>query len=182
MAMISSLRQDSQQTNPLEDPLLASALLGAGLPMEAEELLQKASAFYHLDDVAEKHLLEAHSIAPGHAAVLIGLYRFYFYKGRLADALEIARVCLLKAAADCELSADWRLVSAHDANFSDYEETLPRFYLFTLKAYAYLQMRLGNLEEGLVAVLKLLELDPSDKIGAKVLLEVLQRMGRDDHD
>ena len=180
--MTGSLRHDSPQTNLLEDPLLAGALLGAGLPAEAEELLQKASALYHLDDIAEKHLLEAQSIAPGHAAVLIGLYRFYFYKGRLAEALEIAKVCLLKAAADCELPSDWRSVSAHDAAFSDYEMTLPRFYLFTLKGYAYLQMRLGNLEEGLVAVLKLLELDPLDKIGAKVLLEVLQRTGQNDHD
>ncbi|MDR3463984.1 MAG: hypothetical protein P4L76_16880 [Beijerinckiaceae bacterium] len=180
--MNSSLGQDHRRTTLPEDPLLAGALLGAGLPIEAEELLQKASTYYHLDDIAEKHLLEAQAIAPGHAAVLIGLYRFYFYKGRLAEALDVARACLLKAAADCELSADWRLVSPRDAHFGDFEKALPRFYLFTLKAYAYLQMRLGNLEEGLLAVLKLLELDPSDKIGAKVLLEVLQRTGQDDHD
>ncbi len=49
-----------------------------------------------------------------------------------------------------------------------------RFYLFTLKAYAYLQMRLGCLDEGRAAVTKLLELDPSDKIGARVLLDVLE--------
>jgi hypothetical protein len=41
-------------------------------------------------------------------------------------------------------------------------------------------MRLGQTEEGRRAVLKLLELDPSDKIGAKVLLGVLERMGQDD--
>ena len=57
---------------------------------------------------------------------------------------------------------------------------LPRFYLFTLKGYAYLQMRLGDLDEGRAAVIKLLELDPSDKIGARVLLGVLDRMGQDD--
>ena len=60
------------------------------------------------------------------------------------------------------------------------ENILPRFYLFTLKGYAYLQMRLGNLGEGRAAVMKLLELDPSDKVGARVLLEVLDRMGLDD--
>jgi hypothetical protein len=41
-------------------------------------------------------------------------------------------------------------------------------------------MRLGNLGEGRAAVLKLLELDPSDKVGATVLLEVLNRMGLDE--
>ncbi len=59
---------------------------------------------------------------------------------------------------------------------------LPRFYLFTLKGYAYLQMRLGNIVEGRDAVMKLLELDPGNKLGAKVLLEVVERMGRDEED
>ena len=35
----------------------------------------------------ENHLREAQALAPGHVAVLIGLYRFYFYKGRLARHL-----------------------------------------------------------------------------------------------
>ena len=87
-------------------------------------------------------------LAPGHAAVLIGLYRFYFYKGRLADALTVAKLCLEKAARENRLAADWQQVVAGDAEFSHYENMLPRFYLFTLKGYAYLQMRLGNLEEG----------------------------------
>ena len=164
----------------LENSLLANALLGGGLPPEAEEHLWQAGLSYHLDDVAERHLQEAQALAPGHAAVLIGLYRFYFYKGRLADALDVAKLCLQKAARENKLAADWRDVAASDAVFSRYDDMLPRFYLFTLKGYAYLQMRLGNLEEGRAAVLKLLELDPSDKIGARVLLDVVERIGRDD--
>lgn len=164
----------------LENSLLANALLGGGLPPEAEEHLWQAGLSYHSDDVAERHLQEAQALAPGHAAVLIGLYRFYFYKGRLADALEVAKLCLQKAARENKLAADWRDVAAGDAVFGRYDDILPRFYLFTLKGYAYLQMRLGNLEEGRAAVLKLLELDPSDKIGARVLLDVVERIGRDD--
>ncbi|MDB5655398.1 MAG: hypothetical protein JWQ94_3011 [Tardiphaga sp.] len=160
--------------------LFADALLGGGLPAEAEFHLWEAGLSYHLDDVAEHHLRQAQALAPGHAAVLIGLYRFYFYKGRLADALAIAKLCLEKAALENDLAPDWQKVRPGDAEFSRYEHMLPRFYLFTLKGYAYLQMRLGNLEEGRSAVHKLLELDPGDKIGARVLLEVLQRVGQDD--
>ena len=160
--------------------ILADALLGGGLPPEAEFHLWEAGLSYHLDDVAEHHLRQAQALAPGHAAVLIGLYRFYFYKGRLADALTIAKLCLEKAARENRLAADWKHVGAGDAAFSHYENMLPRFYLFTLKGYAYLQMRLGNLEEGRAAVAKLLELDPSDKIGARVLFEVLRQIGQDD--
>ncbi|MGX4769167.1 hypothetical protein ACWAUC_05090 [Bradyrhizobium guangdongense] len=164
----------------INEALVTSALLGAGLPSEAEHHLWEAGLAYHLDDIAENHLREAEALAPGHAAVLIGLYRFYFYKGRLAEALDVARRCLLKAAQENDFPADWRCVRADDAEFGRYENILARFFLFSLKGYAYLQMRLGETEEGRLAVQKLLELDPTDKIGAKVLLGVLERMGRDD--
>jgi len=163
-----------------EDALLASAVLGGGLPKDAEVELSRAAASYHLGDVAERHLRLAEALAPGHAAVLIGLYRFYFYKGRLADALAIAEKCLGKSARDNRLAADWRKVQAADAEFGRYENPLPRFFLFALKGFAYLNMRLGNLAEGREAVQKLIELDPSDKVGAKVLLDVLDRVGQDD--
>lgn len=164
----------------INNALMTGALLGGGLPSEAEHHLWQAGLSYHLDDIAENHLREAEAIAPGHAAVLIGLYRFYFYKGRLAEALEIAKRCLAKAAQENRFPSDWRDVAADAAEFGRYENILPRFFLFSLKGYAYLQMRLGQIEEGRLAVEKLLELDPSDKIGAKVLLGVLDRMGQDD--
>jgi hypothetical protein len=163
-----------------EDAGLTAAILGAGLPENAERHLRLAASSYDESVVAEAHLRQAEAAAPGHPAVLIGLYRFYFYKNRLGDALDVARACLAKAASGNGLSPNWRAVRADGAAFSDFEAVLPRFYLFALKGYAYLNMRLGNLEEGRAAVAKLLELDPSDKIGAKVLLGVLDRVGQSD--
>jgi tetratricopeptide (TPR) repeat protein len=163
-----------------EQALLADALLGAGLPPRAEQYLHRAGLAYQNDVVAERYLRNAQALAPDHAAILIGLYRFYFYKGRLAEALEIAKLCIAKSARENDLPADWRHVTAGDAAFGRYDDMLPRFFLFSLKGYAYLQMRLGNLAEGRAAVMKLLQLDPSDKIGAKVLLGVLDRIGEDD--
>lgn len=178
-----ALAIESREPDPLGDKaLLAEALLGAGLPLAAEQYLHEAGLAYQHDALAEQHLRAAQALAPDHAAVLIGLYRFYFYKGRLREALEVAERCLAKAARENDLPADWRQVAADDADFSRYDDVLPRFYLFTLKGYAYLQMRLGNFDQGRAAVAKLLELDPTDKIGAKVLLGVLERMGRADDD
>jgi tetratricopeptide (TPR) repeat protein len=166
----------------MDDGLRAAALLGRGLPPAAELHLQEASRSYEHDQIAEWHLREAQAAAPDHAAVLIGLYRFYFYKNRLREALEVARNCLRKAAVDNGLHSDWHQVRCADACFDSYEAMLPRFYLFTLKGYAYLQLRLGNVSEGQAAVMKLLELDPGDKLGARVLLGVLERMGQIDDD
>jgi tetratricopeptide (TPR) repeat protein len=159
-----------------------AALLGVGLPVEADQHLRLAASLYQQDRLAEAHLQEAQRLAPDHAAVLIGLYRFYFYKNRLQEALSVAYRCLHKAAQDNGLNADWRKVEVQHADFNNYAAMLPRFFLFTLKGYAYLQLRLGNLEEGSAAVAKLLELDPADKLGGRVLLGVLERRGRSDDD
>ncbi|PKU24560.1 hypothetical protein [Telmatospirillum siberiense] len=151
----------------------AAALLGADLPEVAERQLRLAGLAYQRDAEALDHLARAEALAPDHLAVLIGFYRFYFYKGRLAEALTVAERCLARVAGELRIAADWRAVVPGQADFGDYDAMLPRFYLFTLKAYAYLQLRLGAFTEGALAVTKLLALDPTDKVGAKVLLEVL---------
>ena len=161
---------------------LERACLGGYLPEPVEQHLHLAGLNYQHDALAESHLFQAQALAPGHAAVLIALYRFYFYKGRLSDALAVAERCLVKAARDNQLTEDWRCVRRGDAEFSSYDAILPRFYLFTLKAYGYLQMRLGRLEQSHAALMKMLELDPSDKLNAAVLLQVLARHGREDED
>lgn len=161
---------------------LERACFGDHLPEQVELHLRLAGLNYQQEAVAESHLFQAQALAPGHAAVLIALYRFYFYKGRLRDALDVARRCLAKAARDNRLNEDWRSVQREDAEFGSYDAVLPRFYLFTLKAYGYLQMRLGRLEESRSALAKMLELDPSDKLNATVLLQVLARHGREDDD
>lgn len=154
--------------------------LGEGLNPSAEEHLRLAGLHYHDDALALRHLAQAEALAPGHAAVFISHYRFYFYKNRLKEALDVGRECLKKSARDIGCAEDWRSVKPDDAAFGQFESILPRFFLFTLKGYAYLSMRLGDLEQGRAAIHKLLELDPSDKVGARVLLDVLERQGRDD--
>jgi hypothetical protein len=159
---------------------LAGAVLGHDLPPAAEAALRLAGLSYQSDAESERYLFQAKAHAPDHPAVLIGFYRYYFYKNRLEDALVLARLCLLKAARDNALHPDWRRVEAEDADFGNYDAVLPRFYLFTLKAYAYLKLRLGDLEEGCEAARKTLALDPTDKVGASVLLDVLARAAHDD--
>ncbi|MCC9624183.1 hypothetical protein LPB41_21090 [Thalassospira sp. MA62] len=165
-----------------EDTGLEDALLGEGLPAEAKDHLVAAGTSYHDDIRAEHHLEQARKIAPDHAAVLIGFYRYYFYKNRLQDALEVAKICLKKALRDNKLADDWHAVRRGDAAFDQFDNFLPRFLMFTLKGYAYLNMRLGHIEEGMDAVRKLLELDPKDKIGAGFILDVAARAGQDDDD
>jgi hypothetical protein len=166
----------------LSDQILDTAYFGDGLPAEADRHLRLAGQNYHYDEIAVMHLNKAMQAAPDHPVVLIGFYRFYFYKNQLDKALEIAQQCLVKATRDNGMDPDWRKAKPDDANFNSFEAILPRFFLFTLKGYAYLQLRLGNLEEGRTAINKLLELDPNDKLGGKVLLTVLEQREHGEED
>jgi len=168
-------RRRSDAIAVAEDGVLSHPLFGGGLSAPAERALEQAGLNYADAATAEAFLREAEALAPDHFAVLIGWYRYFFYKGRLAEALVVGKRCLAKAAREKNFAVDWRDVRPEDAQFGDYDDILARFYMFCLKGYAYLHLRLGDLAEGRVAAQKLLELDPRDRINAKLLLDVLQR-------
>ncbi|MBB4198433.1 tetratricopeptide (TPR) repeat protein [Rhodoblastus sphagnicola] len=158
-----------------EEGVLSHAIFGGGLPLQAERALEQAGLNYADPQTAEAFLRDAEAAAPDHFAVLIGWYRYFFYKGRLEEALAIGKRCLTKTAREKNFCTDWRDVRATDADFGCYDDVMARFFMFCLKGYAYLHLRLGDLDEGRAAAEKLLELDPTDRVNAKLLLDVLQR-------
>lgn len=151
------------------------------LPANALEHLRLASLSYADSAKAEMHLAMAKMIAPDNPAVKVGEYRYYFYKGRLQEALIVAEYCLEITAQSLQIPQNWRRVWPHHANFKSHEPA-HRFYLFCLKAYAYLLLRLNQLSAGREAVEKLLQLDPANQVGGQVLLDVIERIGKDDYD
>ena len=153
---------------------------GGSLPAAAERHLHLAARSYDNDIVAEEHLMDAIAIAPEHMAVYLGLYKFYFYKGRLEEALLTSKICLQKSAMELGIDRDWRRVRERQASFGSFDAPQARFYMFVLKAYGYLHLRLGRLATGKRVMDKLIELDPSDKIQARVLLHVLERREEED--
>jgi tetratricopeptide (TPR) repeat protein len=147
----------------------------------AEEQLRLASHAYADSTKAEMHLALAKAIAPENPVVHIGEYRYYFYKGRLEEALKVAESCLMIVAKELGLPTQWRQVMPSHANFTS-DEAANRFYLFCLKAYAYILLRMERIELGWIATEKLLLLDKNNQVGGQVLLDVLLRMDKDDYD
>lgn len=103
------------------------------LPPETQRLLRLAAGSYGDFRQAERYLHQALASAPDRMEVYIGLYRFYFYRNRLSEALRYAVQCMEKAARDAGLPADWRQVRREMADFHGFG--VARFYLYTLKAY-----------------------------------------------
>jgi tetratricopeptide (TPR) repeat protein len=142
-------------------------------PPRVAELLLAASQHYGLGD-AEKFLLEAYALAPQNLTVLVGMYRFYYYQHRYADANNIAHAAMSAVATKIDFPADWCELDMNKLGGGVLKSMgLVRFYLLALKGAGYLNLRLGNFEMGLRMLRKVRELDEADRLGAKLLLDVL---------
>jgi len=159
------------------DPDFDDAVLGFGLPAEAEQALAQAGVLRADPPEAMAALMRAKAIAPEHPAVLIAFYRHHFYGHRLAAARDVARTALVVGARALCLPLVWRDVPGRALAGAD-EDITTRFYLWVLKGYAYLSMRLDDPVEARDALAKLRMIDPDDRVGGALLEAVRQRRER----
>jgi tetratricopeptide (TPR) repeat protein len=158
------------------------AVFGHGLPDAAADCIRDAGLARSRDSARALALLQrARELAPDHPATLIALYRFHFYGHRLAAARELALEALALGAGKLGLPEHWQQLAPQAMAGARFDPAT-RFYLFALKGYAYLSLRLGDLDPAAQALQLLRALDPDDRVGAALLGEVLARGGRDDEE
>lgn len=157
------------------------AVLGQGLPPQAEAALREAGQLRSDPPLAMAALMRAKALAPDHPAVLIAFYRHHFYGHRLAAARDVARHALAIGGQALGLPPVWRDVPERALHGAKDDATV-RFYLFVLKGYAYLSLRLDDDVEARDALAKLRHLDPEDCVGGALLEAVRQRNGVEDDD
>ena len=150
------------------------AVLGRGLPAEVGRALAEAGASRADPPRAMAALMRACALAPDHPAVLIAFYRHYFYGHRLRLARAVARKALVVGARALGLPLVWREVPEQALPGAN-DDAATRFYLWVLKGYAYLCLRLDDPIEARDALKKLRALDPDDRVGAALLEAVRQR-------
>jgi tetratricopeptide (TPR) repeat protein len=141
---------------------------GGVVPETVDSRLRQAVEAYSDTDRAEALLREARALDPRCLPVYFALYKFYFYKKRLAEA-EVAALQGMEAAAQqAGIAADWNCLRQHSAVWTDTAGP-QHFYLFSLKALAFIRLRLGRPQEAAALLDKLAELDPEDSVGAAVI-------------
>ncbi|MBI1174014.1 MAG: hypothetical protein GC139_01970 [Sideroxydans sp.] len=146
-------------------------LFGGEAPAEIGALLERAMQSYADAPQAEALLWQAHRQAPDALPVYFSLYKFYFYKGDLEQAELAARMALAAAAMQGGFNADWRSLQADSADWTDYAAAA-HFYLFSLKALAFIRLRRGDAAESSAILARLAELDPGDSVGASVIRSI----------
>jgi hypothetical protein len=138
-------------------------------------------AVRHLIDVARNAPYEqvvaalwtAALSSPRSLAVYYLLYKLHARHGELAQARQAAEKGIAAAAAEAGLDTQWSAVRPGDADF-----TAPgpaRFWLFTLKALAFITLRQGERDTSAGIVARLRELDPHDHVGFGVIQTLLEQ-------
>lgn len=148
------------------DVVLAAS--GFEAPPPIARYLEDAAAAYADTAAAEQILRQALELDPECLATHFSLYKFYFYKRRLEDAEQMALRALASAARQGRFPPDWTQLTRSCADWTRVDSP-QHFYLFTLKALAFMRLRLGRSEQAHAILAKLEELDPGDSVGASVI-------------
>ena len=145
-------------------------------PMRPEvDALINDAADHFGEPIAEDYLLRAFFLEPEHLAVLVALYRYFYYRRRYADALVVADRAIKLSAAELGITDDWRALSKPDLGQAVMASmSLTRFLLLALKGSGYLKLRLGDAAGAMECFDKLVELDTNDRLGLKELRAIAQ--------
>lgn len=145
--------------------------IGFAAPPAIDEKLRAAAACYDDTEKAEELLWTALKADPNCLGSYFSLYKFYFYKRKLNEAEGVALLGLGTAARLGSFDPDWKKLDAQSADWHRVDAP-QHFYLFTLKAIAFIRLRLGYAEESRALLAKLQELDPQDSVGASVIRDL----------
>lgn len=149
----------------------SDALFGSDAPVAVRSLLSQAAEAQGDLNRAEALLWTAQALDRDCLATCFALYKFYFSKGRLAKAESAARLALRTAARQGGFDADWTTADRQTADWSD-THGAAHFYLFSLKALAFIRLRMGFPVETTAILDKLAEIDPADQVGGSVIRDV----------
>ena len=137
------------------------------LPPRVAGYLTAAAASCDWRD-AESLLWRAQIADPDCLHVYYTLYKFYFNHKRLSDAERAACLALDAAARQARIPADWRSQDKDSCDWSNVNAP-QHFYLFSLKALAFIRLRQQRADDAELILAKLREIDPQDTVGASVI-------------
>lgn len=151
----------------------ADEFFGGSVPESARRLLHQAARAPRGDVGAL--LWTAQAIAPQALGIYYALYKHHAGQREFEQAERAARRGLLEAARQAGLAEDWRqVVPGHVPAGADFRGSGPaRFWLFTLKALAFIALRSGRPDDARELLAHIVALDDQAHIGGEVVATLL---------
>ncbi|WP_342617408.1 hypothetical protein [Rhodoferax sp. GW822-FHT02A01] len=149
----------------------STELFGGEVPESVKPLLDQARAAESTEEVLAL-LLTAQVSAPDSASLYYLLYKFYARQADFEQAERVALKGLAVAAKQAHLPDDWRTVTPDMADFTSPGPA--RFWLFTLKALAFIRLRQDDSTSATAYLAKVQCLDPEGGTGAGVIESLIK--------
>lgn len=144
-------------------------LFSPDVPPAVNELLQNAVALSHTNKPeAEKLFQQAKRLDASCLQTYFALYKFYFYQGLLREAESEVLAALEEAAKQGDFTHDYQRLGLQ-TNVDMYASEVTLFYLYSLKALAFIKLRQEQESEARAILLLMQKLDPEDRVGASVI-------------
>ncbi|MGZ8152400.1 MAG: hypothetical protein ACXW0Q_06010 [Methylovulum sp.] len=155
------------------DLLAERVTFSPDMPAEVNRLLQAAVAATSADPKrAEMLFLQAQALDNGCLQGYFALYKFYFFQKRLADAERFVMAGLEEAARQGGFPSDYRRLVQELSKWDLYASDITLFYLYTLKALAFIKLRQGYSLDAQVILSHMQQLDPKDLSGCSVIIDL----------
>jgi len=143
------------------------------LPTNVNNLLQAAVASSSVDQSrAENLFIQAQTLDSHCLQTYFALYKFYFFQKRLVDAERIVIAGLEESARQGGFPSDYRRLAKSPQKWDLYANEITLFYLYTLKALAFIKLRQGDDINAQLILSHLQQLDPKDLSGASVIMDL----------
>ena len=150
-----------------------AVLFNPNIPAPVNALLQEAVIAARSDKLrAEQLFAEAYQLDKACLQTYFALYKFYFYQARLEEAEHYVRAGLQEAARQGQFPADYRRLFRDKLNWDMYGSEVALFYLYTLKALAFIKLRQNQAPQAQIILAMMRELDPEDRSGASVIMDL----------
>ncbi|MBK8815817.1 MAG: hypothetical protein IPN42_10085 [Methylococcaceae bacterium] len=145
-------------------------LFSPHIPSAVNNLLQQAVAANRSDfGQAEQLFKLAKQTDRSCLQTYFALYKFYFHHKRLHDAESEIRAALEEAARQGGFPSDFRRLARQPLKWDLCANEIGLYYLYTLKALAFVKLRKQQDIEAQVILTLLQDLDPEDRCGASVI-------------
>ncbi len=167
----------------LDEPLLFDARVD---PEIDRRLRQAVTARRGQRFETERLLWKAQREDPSCLPVYFALYKFYAHARRLNDASRALRLAISEAARQGRFPCDWEKLNREDAKCAPvdlYASEAGLYYLLSLKALAFIQLRQQKLGEARALLDHLERLDRNDRSAASVIRTLADSLqDADEHD
>ncbi len=145
---------------------------------EIKQLLLLASENWEYTGLAEKYIREALFKAGNNLDVLVGAYRFFFYKHQPAAALSIAQQVLQLIATRENLPIEWSQLKP--ILITRKQEPNIRLYLNAYAAKGLILAQLGKIESAKAISERVREIDDSHEFCSTTVFEVITKSPDED--